>query len=50
MQQKIENIDWDRAAKDVAPFLNTRDRSTLNLWGVNFFTDKLNKLKDLIDF
>lgn len=48
MQQKIESIDWDKAANDVAPFLNVQDKKTLNVWGVDFFMDKLNKLKNLI--
>ena len=41
MQKKIKSIDWDKAASDVAPFLNVQDRKTLNLWGVDFFMDKL---------
>lgn len=45
MQHKINSIDWNKAANDVAQFLNTHDRQTLNLWGTDFFSDKLNKLK-----
>ncbi len=45
MEKKIKSIDWDRAANDVAPFLNVQDKKILNLWGVDFFMDKLGKLK-----
>lgn len=48
MQQKIKSIDWNKAASDVAPFLNTQDKQALNLWGVDFFIDKLNKLENII--
>lgn len=48
MQEKIKSIDWDKAASDVAPFLNVQDKKTLNLWGVDFFMDKLNKLDILL--
>jgi predicted nucleotidyltransferase component of viral defense system len=48
MQQKIKGIDWNKAASDVAPFLNTQDKRTLNLWSVDFFMDKLSKLKNRI--
>ncbi len=47
MQQKIKSIDWKKAASDVAPFLNSQDKQTLNLWGVDFFLDKLNKLENI---
>lgn len=49
MQKKIKSIDWDKAASDVAPFLNRQDKKTLNLWGVDFFMDKLHKLKTVMD-
>lgn len=48
MQQKIKNINWNKAVSDVAPFLNTQDKQSLNLWGVDFFIDKLNKLENII--
>ena len=48
MQQKIKSIDWDKAAMDVAPFLNAQDKQTLNLWGIDFFMDKLNRLANII--
>lgn len=39
MQQKIQSIDWQKAANDVTLFLNTRDKESLNLWGIDFFMD-----------
>ncbi|EKD55113.1 MAG: hypothetical protein ACD_60C00025G0010 [uncultured bacterium] len=48
MQKKIKNIDWGKAARDVASFLNDRDKKTLSLWSVDFFMDKLNKLGNII--
>jgi predicted nucleotidyltransferase component of viral defense system len=44
MKQKIESIDWAKAVSDVALFVNTRDRQSLNIWGVDLFMDRLNKL------
>jgi predicted nucleotidyltransferase component of viral defense system len=49
MQQKINSIDWNKAASDVSPFLNTQDKQTLNLWGAEFFIDKLNKLENIFN-
>ncbi|OGT38694.1 MAG: hypothetical protein A3F11_03635 [Gammaproteobacteria bacterium RIFCSPHIGHO2_12_FULL_37_14] len=48
MQQKIKSIDWVKAANDVRQFLNTQDKQSLNLWGVDFFMDKLNKLENIV--
>jgi hypothetical protein len=48
MQQKIKSIDWNKAANDVAPFLNVQDKKSLSLWGSDFFMDKLNKLENII--
>ena len=48
MQQRIKQIDWNKAAKDVAPFLNKQDKQTLHLWGMDFFIDKLSKLEQCI--
>lgn len=36
-----------RILNDVAPFLNTQDKQALNLWGIDFFIDKLNKLENV---
>lgn len=48
MRQKIKSINWNKAANDVAPFLNIQDKKTLNLWGADFFIDKLNKLETIL--
>ena len=48
MQQKIQSIDWDKAVNDVSSFLNIQDKKALNLWGTNFFMDKLNKLENVL--
>lgn len=48
MQKKIKSIDWVKATSDVEQFLNTQDKQSLNLWGVEFFIDKLNKLENII--
>jgi len=48
MQQKINSIDWKKAANDVETFLNAPGKKTLNLWGVDFFMDKLKKLENII--
>lgn len=48
MQHKINSIDWKKAADDVAPFLNTTDKKALDLWGNNYFTDKLKKLEAIL--
>jgi len=49
MEQKIKRIDWSKAVNDVEQFLNTQDKQSLNLWGVDFFLDKLHKLKNFIE-
>lgn len=46
MEQKIKSIDWSKVTSDVAQFLNTQDKQSLNLLGVDFFLDKLNKLEN----
>jgi len=48
MQEKIMSIDWAKAAADVAPFLNAQDKKTLNVWGFDFFIDKLRKLENFL--
>jgi predicted nucleotidyltransferase component of viral defense system len=49
MQLKIKSIDWNKAANDVAPFLNIQDKQTLNLWSIDFFIDKLSKLEKILN-
>lgn len=49
LQKKINSIDWVKAASDVSSFLNIQDKKALDLWGNDFFTDKLEKLKTIMD-
>lgn len=44
MQQKIKTVDWKKVVGDVEQFLNSSDKQSLKLWGIDFFMDKLNKL------
>ena len=40
--EKIEEIDFDQAKKDVEPFLkNSGQREELSLWSKTFFSDYL---------
>jgi len=48
MQQKIKSIDWNKTSSDVSTFLNMPDKKALALWGVDFFIDKLEKLKSIM--
>lgn len=49
MKEKIETIDWNKATNDVKPFLTTQDKQVLNLWGIDFFMDKLKKLENILN-
>jgi len=44
LQNKIDDIDWAKAAADVAPFLKVGEQEALTLWGARFFAAKLEKL------
>jgi hypothetical protein len=46
---KISQIDWQLAAKDVAPFLANIERASLSLWSEKFFLDKVSKLSMKIE-
>lgn len=48
MQKKIKSIDWEKAVRDVEQFLSVQDKQTLQLWNVDFFMDKLDKLENII--
>ncbi len=41
LQEKIDSIDWQVAAGDVAPFLKMSEQPGLELWNARFFTQKL---------
>lgn len=44
LQEKIDSIDWQEAASDVAPFLKAGEQPSLKLWDARFFTQKLSQL------
>jgi len=44
LQEKIDSLDWQAAARDVAPFLKAGEQPSLELWSARFFTHKLSKL------
>ena len=41
LKQKICSIDWDKARADVRPFINPREFPSLEVWGEEFFLDRL---------
>jgi len=44
LQEKIDSLDWEEAARDVAPFLKAGEHPGLKLWNARFFTQKLSQL------
>jgi len=44
LQEKIDSLDWQEAARDVAPFLKAGEQPGLELWNARFFTQKLAQL------
>lgn len=44
LARKIDEIDWEAAAKDVEPFLAAPERQGLKLWGRELFLARLNRL------
>lgn len=44
LRQRIESIDWRAAAADVEPFLATRERKSLDLWGRELFLDRVERM------
>lgn len=42
--EKIEATDWDSLKLDIRKFLNPQKAKTLDLWGVDFFKNKIDKL------
>lgn len=49
LTEKIENIDWDAAKRDVQPFLRDRQLRTLDLWNKDFFMEFLHSLNNATD-
>lgn len=48
LNQKIDTIDWQRAAQDVIPFIKPFQRMSLKLWGKEFFHDVIKKMQDYL--
>lgn len=48
MKQKILNMDWEAAKKDVARFLQPQVLSSLNVWSTEFFLSRMDKLSDYL--
>lgn len=41
LKQKIHSIDWEKARADIQPFINLRELPSLEVWGKDFFLDRL---------
>lgn len=44
LRTKIREIDWNKAAMDVAPFIGQNEQASLKLWSQRFFEGKMEKL------
>ncbi|MBI4223325.1 MAG: nucleotidyl transferase AbiEii/AbiGii toxin family protein [Deltaproteobacteria bacterium] len=45
MKRKVEQIDWEEAKQDVRRFLKPRALAVLDIWGKDFFMDRLERFK-----
>ncbi len=43
--KKFGGLDVEKAKQDVAPFLNDREKATLNLWGQDYFKKTVERLE-----
>jgi hypothetical protein len=48
MEKKIRSIDWEAAKADTRRFLAHTQQQSLDVWGVDFFLDCLQKLRAVI--
>ena len=48
LKEKIDSIDWPRAAKDVEKFLKPLEQRGLSVWSEKFYMSKLSKLDKLM--
>jgi len=46
MEQKIRSLDWDKVRADVQPFIRSRELPSLEVWGEEFFLDRLENYKN----
>lgn len=49
LRNKISNIDWDMAKKDVQRFLRPRELPALDVWSKEFFLSRADKLESYLD-
>lgn len=49
LRKRFETVDWNEVRRDVSPFLDERQRKTLDLWGADFFRDRLAKLAGIME-
>lgn len=50
LREKINLIDWNEAKKDVARFLQQRQRASLDVWSKEFFLSRVDKLASYIKY
>ncbi|MBI4209077.1 MAG: nucleotidyl transferase AbiEii/AbiGii toxin family protein [Deltaproteobacteria bacterium] len=48
MKEKIKSIDWQTAKNDVARFLKAPELKTIEVWGRDFFLDRLQKMREYL--
>jgi predicted nucleotidyltransferase component of viral defense system len=48
MEKKIKSIDWQAAKEDVIRFLKASELKTIEVWGKDFFLDRLQKLQEYL--
>jgi len=48
LESKIRSIDWKEVKNDVARFLRPQAQQSLELWSVDFFLDRIRKLKEFL--
>lgn len=44
MNAKINEIDWKKAAEDIAPFIRSSEQISLRVWGRDFFQAEVDKM------
>jgi len=44
LEQKVRQIDWSAAARDVQAFIKPQDQPSLDLWSVDLFTAQIDKI------
>jgi len=49
LENKIQTVNWQRAAEDVVSFLRGPDRDTLELWSEEFFLNKIKIIQAYLD-